>query len=309
MGFNISLDELPLKERLTKSLAPVRFSFFLPAAAIFAAFIPTFIKLAQGPWQTEQEGHGPLIMIAAAWLAWQPTPRLKGVPCKPMPLLGWGVLLLGLAMMVICRSQDLLMFEVASGIPIIVGTILILAGWPTLRIFAFPIALLIFSVPPPDWMLNTVTVPLKIMISDWVTNILYALGYPVAQDGVTIMIGSFELIVKDACSGMNSIFALSAIGIVYIYLFAKRSIFRALCLTVAIIPVAIAANFIRVTTLVLVAYYFGISAVNGIFHDLTGVALFIGALALFLGTDGVLLLITALVARFRRVDSPAGSHL
>jgi hypothetical protein len=34
-------------------------------AAFIAAYIPTYIKLAAGPWRTEQEGHGPLIMLAA----------------------------------------------------------------------------------------------------------------------------------------------------------------------------------------------------------------------------------------------------
>jgi hypothetical protein len=43
----------------------------LLCASIVAAYVPTFITLAQGPWQTEQEGHGPLIIAAAVWLVWQ----------------------------------------------------------------------------------------------------------------------------------------------------------------------------------------------------------------------------------------------
>ena len=41
------------------------------AASFFVAYLPTYLRLAGGAWRTEQEGHGPLIMLAAAWLAWQ----------------------------------------------------------------------------------------------------------------------------------------------------------------------------------------------------------------------------------------------
>ena len=68
-------------------------------------------------------------------------------------------------------------------------------------------------------MVDAATVPLKVLISDMVTNVLYAAGYPIAQNGVVIQIGPYQLLVQDACSGMNSIFALSAIGVFYVYAF------------------------------------------------------------------------------------------
>ena len=85
-------------------------------------------------------------------------------------------------------------------------------------------------MPAPDWIIDAATVPLKVLISDLVTRILYAAGYPVAQNGVMIMIGSYQLLVKDACSGMNSIFALSAIGVFYVYAFRWTSKLRSLAL-------------------------------------------------------------------------------
>ena len=68
-------------------------------------------------------------------------------------------------------------------------------------------------------MVDAATVPLKVLISDLVTQVLYSAGYPIAQNGVVILIGPYELLVQDACSGMNSIFALSAIGVFYVYAF------------------------------------------------------------------------------------------
>lgn len=264
------------------------------AVSIFVAFTPTYVKLAEGPWRTEQEGHGPLILLAAAWLAWRCTPRSRSARIVPAPVGGWAILLFGLAVLILCRSQDVLMIEVAAQLPILCGCILLAAGWRVMRVLAFPVAFLVFSIPPPGWLMDAFTVPLKAAVSDWVAEILYDLGFPVAQNGVMIMIGPFQLMVKDACAGMNSIFALSAIGVFYIHEFVRNSRPRAVVLLLSIVPITVAANFVRVLSLVLIAYYFGIDAIDGIFHDLTGFALFAVALALFFTLDGLLIAFAAL---------------
>jgi exosortase len=114
------------------------------------------------------------------------------------------------------------------------------------------------------------------------------MGYPIAQNGVMIMISSYQLLVKDACSGMNSIFALSAIGVFYFYAFRSNTKIRGFLLLAAIVPITIIANFIRVLALVLFAYYGGIDAVEGTLHDLTGIGLFVIAVTLMFLFDGLL---------------------
>jgi exosortase B len=270
------------------------------AASFLIAYLPTYVTLAKGPWQTEQEGHGPLIMLAAAWLAWQQRGKLASVSLRPAPVAGWIVLLGSLLLMVVTRSQNILMIEVATQIPVLLGCLLLIGGWPLARIFAFPLTFLIFSVPPPGWLMDGFTVPLKAWISDLVTNFLYALDYPIAQNGVMIMIGPYELMVKDACSGMNSIFALSAIGIFYVHEFVDKNWIRRLILIASIIPITIVANFLRVLALVLASYYMGVDRVEGLFHDLTGIALFVFALALFFLLDGLILAVGYLTAKALR---------
>jgi exosortase len=119
-----------------------------------------------------------------------------------------------------------------------------------------------------------------------------------------IMIGPYQLLMKDACAGMNSIFALSAIGMFYVYAFRWESKIRALILLATIIPITIVANFIRVLSLVLIAYYGGVELIDGILHDLTGILLFVIALGLVFICDGILGLISAVVLRFRPQPSP-----
>jgi len=269
------------------------------AASFFVAYLPTYLRLADGAWRTEQEGHGPLIMLAAAWLAWQQRKKLRSVDMRPAFAAGWIILILSLLVMAVTRSQDIPMIEVATQIPVILGCLLLVGGWPLARLFAFPLAFLIFSIPPPGWLLDAFTVPLKVWISDVVSNFLYNLGYPVAQNGAMIMIGSYELMVKDACSGINSIFALSAIGVFYVHEFVPDSPIRRLILILSIVPITVLANVFRVVTLVLGAYYLGVDTIEGLFHDLTGISLFIFALALFFFLDRVLIGAEYLIGRAR----------
>jgi len=266
----------------------------LLVGSFLAAYTPTILSLIDGPWQTEQEGHGPLIIAAALWLVWQSRDRLKAVRLSPAPAVGWASLLSGLLLMFLGRTQGVLAVEVLSIIPVIIGCVLVSAGWSMLWILAFPIGFLFFAIPAPDWMIDAVTVPLKVFISDLVTRVLYAAGYPIAQNGVMIMIGSYQVLVKDACSGMNSIFALSAIGVFYAYAFRWEEKLRSLLLLAAIVPITIVANFIRVVALVLIAYYGGVDLLEGTLHDLTGIGLFVVAVILLFLFDGFLGLAAAL---------------
>src|ERR1700730_4775972 len=110
----------------------IKYKFFGPlvvAASFLAAYFPTVKSLMDGPWQTEQEGHGPLIIAAAAWLVWQSREKLRTATVSPSPVWGWVVLLFGLVVLVLSRNQDIWFLEVASEIPVLAGCVLLLAGW------------------------------------------------------------------------------------------------------------------------------------------------------------------------------------
>jgi len=294
------MTDIDIRKSFGSGLSAALLGPLLMAVAILGAYAPTIRGLINGPWQTEQEGHGPLIIAAALWLVWQSRERLMRVKVAPAPIMGWAILVAGLVLLYLSRlQQGLLTVEMGSILPVIVGSILICAGWPALRALAFPIGFLIFAVPMPDWLVDSMTVPLKVFISDTVTRVLYAAGFPVAQNGVMIMIGSYQLLVKDACSGMNSIFALSAIGVFYVYAFRREQKLRSFLLILGIIPITIIANFLRVFALVLMAYYGGPDLIEGVVHDLTGISLFVAALVLLFAFDGILGIIRSLILRFR----------
>ena len=241
----------------------------------------TLADRAGGPWSPHYRRVG-LVGLAI-------TPKAKAGKILPSLAWGWFALLGGLCVLVLSRNQDIWFLEVASEIPVLAGCVLLLAGWKALRILAFPIGFLIFSAPSAgvDGRCRHHPVEgLDLRFGD--EPFVYALGFPIAQNGVVIQIGPYQLWVQDACSGMNSIFALSAIGVFYVYAFRWDVKIRALLLMALIIPITIAANFLRVLTLVLIAYYFGVETIEGVIHDLTGIALFVVAVALMLICDGLI---------------------
>jgi exosortase len=95
-------------------------------------------------------------------------------------------------------------------------------------------------------------------------------GYPIARTGVVLVIDSYSLLIADACSGLNSMLALSGIGLLYVYLAGHSQRWMNAVLLLSILPIAFIANIIRVLLLVLVTYYEG-DAAGRAFHDQAGV--------------------------------------
>jgi exosortase B len=266
-------------------------------AGLLLLYAPTYLTLAREAWPTEEQGHGPIILAVVLYLVWRERERLAALPCAPREVAGAALLGCGLLLYVLGRSQDILFFEVGSQIPVICGVLLLFAGPAALRILWFPILYLAFLVPLPGIVIDALTLPLKHVVSAIVETLLYAAGYPIARGGVVLTIGQYQLLVADACSGLNSIFSLAALGLLYIYIVRHPGWWRNALLLASILPVAFAANIIRVVVLVLVTYHLGDEAGQGFVHGFAGMLLFIAALTLFLGLDALIGLTAARVSR------------
>lgn len=253
-------------------------------------YIPTYWELAHGIWNTEEQAHGPIVLIVSLYLAWTQRAALAraATEANPKPVLGGLLLVVGLLLYAVGRSQSILMFEIGSQVFVGTGVLLLTLGAGAVRSMWFPLCFLVFMIPLPGFFVDAVTGPLKGYISILAEQALYAAGYPIARSGVVLTIGPYQLLVADACSGLHSMFSLSAMGLLYLYLMARTSPLRNLLLILAIIPVAFMANVVRVMVLILVTYHLGDEAGQGFLHGFAGVMLFmIGLVFLFL-LDGIL---------------------
>jgi exosortase len=128
---------------------------------------------------------------------------------------------------------------------------------------------------------------LKEWVSHAVESGLYHLGYPIARRGVVLTIGRYDLLVADACSGLNSIVALTALVSLMVYLRRHPSRTYNALMIASILPIALFANFARVLCLTLVTYYGGISAFERA-HDMAGLLVFAISILSFYALDAVL---------------------
>ena len=252
---------------------------------LLALYVPTYWMLAHGLWNEEDHAHGPIVLAVTLFLIWQKRDALvqAGSPGRAEAAIGWTLLVIGLLAYALGRSQDILLFEVGSQIPVILGALLITLGTKAARALWFALFFLLFMIPLPGFIVDAATGPLKEYISVIAEHVLYAAGYPIARVGVTLTVGQYQLLVADACSGLHSMFSLSAMGLLYLYLMQRTSVARNLIIMAAIIPIAFVANVIRVMVLILVTYHMGDEAGQGFLHGFAGIMLFIvGLLFLFL---------------------------
>jgi exosortase/archaeosortase family protein len=110
----------------------------------------------------------------------------------------------------------------------------------------------------------------------------------VARAGVVMQVGQYQLLVADACAGLNSMFTLESLGLLYMNIMAYTSRWRNVLLAVLIIPISFVANVVRVVILILVTYHFGDAAGQGFVHGFAGMVLFLVALVLILMVDSLL---------------------
>jgi len=259
---------------------------------LLVLYVPTYWILAHGIWNSEEQAHGPIVLVVALFLIWQQRAIFladtSSPPTRGQATTGWTLLIVGLLAYALGRSQDILIFEVGSQIPVILGALLITLGTKAVRALWFALFFLVFMIPLPGFVVDAATGPLKQYISIIAEQVLYAAGYPIARSGVTLTVGPYQLLVADACSGLHSMFSLSAMGLLYLYLMQRTSVARNLFIMAAILPIAFVANVVRVMVLVLVTYHLGDEAGQGFLHGFAGIMLFIIGLLFLFVLDWVL---------------------
>jgi exosortase B len=260
----------------------------LLAGGFALLYLPTYWDLSRTVWASDEQGHGPIILAVSLWLLYQLRHRMAALPGQPAAVLGCGVFALGLLLYVLGRTQAVIMFEVGSQIAVLCGLLLLFKGTQAVRLAWFPLFFLLFMMPLPASLVAAVTTPLKSAVSYVASSILHAVGYPVGRSGVVLTVGPYHLLVVDACAGLNSMFTLEALGLLYMNLMGYTSVARNIALAVLIIPIAFAANIVRVMILVLVTYHFGDGAGQGFVHGFAGMVLFAVGLILMLATDMLL---------------------
>ena len=266
----------------------VRLEWLPVLIGLLVLYVPTFYSLAAWYWQTDEGAHGPIVLGVIVWLIWRRRAVLLAAPVRTAPVAGFASLIFGLLLYVLGRSQEIALFEVSALASILAGVLLAMRGWPALGALWFPVLFVAFMVPLPGIFVDALTGPLKQQVSEIAERLLHAAGYPVARSGVVITIGQYQLLVADACAGLNSMLSLSALGVLFMYLTARANLLHNAIMLASILPIAFLANIVRVLLLMLITYHFGDEAGQGFLHGGTGILLLMVALISLMALDAVL---------------------
>lgn len=276
---------------------PLTAPFWWPLAlGLMIMAVPTIINMAQQTWKLETGAHGPIVLATGFWLLHHDGLRLADA--RRDVTQGWLVLAIlvpSLLVYIFARAFDFVSLEYVGLYGTFLANLVRLFGLQQLRRHAFPLFYLALAVPPPGWLIAGITAPLQTLVSNVAGQIALLIGYPVARQGVLLFVGPYQLLVEEACSGLNSLFGLSAVSLLYIFLMHRASWRYSLLLLAAVLPIAILVNVIRILALIAITFRFGDAAAQGFLHSTTGLALFAAALALIFALDRLL---EPLVRRF-----------
>lgn len=265
-----------------------RLELILLAVGVLALVAPTLVSLATQVWSTEAGIHGPIVLATGTWLIWRRWGDIEAAAVPGSPLVAAAGLATSLAVYVFSRAFDFISVEAAALLATLVVIAYSFVGARVIQMLWFPIFYLTFMVPMPGWVIDQITAPLKEFVSYSAETILSSAGYSVVRQGVVLFVDQYQLLVKDACAGLNSLFSLTSISLFYIYLRHNASWRYALFLVLWIIPIAIFANIVRVLALVLITHYWGEAAAQGFLHTSAGMLMFIVALVGILALDNLI---------------------
>jgi exosortase len=248
------------------------------AGLLLWLYIPTLNHLVRQWWQDPNFSHGFFVPLFSAFVIWQERSRLASLQARPS---WWGMFFLGLGlcMLILGQMGAELFLARFSFLLVLAGVTVLFLGWNFFRALLFPWAFLLLMIPIPGIVFNQITFPLQLLASKVASTTLPWMGVPVLREGNVIVLPAMPLEVADACSGIRSLMSLTTLAVIYGYLMEPRIVVRVL-LALASIPIAIAANSLRVVGTGLLVQYWDPDRAQGFFHEFQGWLVFVVSLVM-----------------------------
>ena len=232
-------------------------------------------------WGEQQElSHGYFLPVIAGWIIWERRDALLKSLSAPSTL---GVVGVAASAIVLVLSEitvtSLMIFQHLAMVSILASLALALGGRTIFWLTAIPVAYLLFMVPPPYWAITVLSQQFQFMSSELGVAVLKALGIPVFLSGNLIDMGSYQLQVAEACSGLRYLFPFLSLGFLAAYLF-KAPLWQRAVVFLSTIPITIFMNSLRIAVTGILVDNYGVSHAEGIVHFFEGWVVFIFCLIL-----------------------------
>ena len=239
-------------------------------ALLIAVYWPVLCELGER-WASDADySHGFLVPGFAVLLLWSRRSRLPEWSAQPKGW-GWGLVLLALGAAIRLGGEFIYYdwFSAVSLLLCVAGVFLALGGWPVWR-WAWPaIAFLVFMIPLPGRLQNTLAVPLQRIATVLSTYSLQTLGLPALAEGNVIVLNDTKIGVVEACSGLRMLVVFTAVS-TSVALLIRRPRWERVLVLFSAIPTALICNIVRITATGVLHQTAGSAAADVFFHDLAG---------------------------------------
>ncbi len=259
--------------------------FSLSSALLIALYHDIFWKMVLDWWDDPNYSHGFLIPIISAYLIWERRAAIRHLQLRPS-VLGPVILILAGALYIIGQVAGELFTQRFSLVMTLVGLVFSWGGLPLWRLMWGPVCYLVFMIPLPYIVYDSIAFPLKLVATKASTYILQLLGVTIYSEGNLIFLPNTTLEVADACSGIRSLISVLALTVI-IAKYTQRTMPKRLILMFLSIPVVLACNMLRIIITGILASSAPELSV-GFFHAFSGELIFLVGVAIVFGI-GVLM--------------------
>jgi len=243
---------------------------------VVAVYYQVLAKLIADWWNIPDYSHGFLVPLFALYLIWEKRAKLLATSIAPV-WSGVGVMALALIVLLLGVYGSELFLSRISLVILLAGLVLCFGGHLLLRELRFALLVLVMAIPLPSIIYNQITFPLQIFASKVASNLLPLFNVPVLREGNVIELPLMRLEVIEACSGIRSLMSLFTLAVFYGY-FMEKSVLRRCLLVLASIPIAVAANAVRIVGTGLCVQYWDPEKAMGFFHEFSGWVIFLVSL-------------------------------
>jgi exosortase len=241
------------------------------------AYLPILIRMGTQWTNDDDMSHGFFVPAVAGYIAWRRKDELLAATPQPN-FLGLLIMLWAAFQMALGILGAELFLQRTAFVGSVWGAVLLLGGWPYVRLLTLPLVMLPLMVPIPAVIYNQITFPLQLFASSVAENVLMFLNIPVLRDGNVLELANQKLSVVEACSGIRSLLSLTFLSLVYGYM-SEEKLWIRWAIFLASIPIAVAANAFRVSATGIISEY-NPELAQGFFHSLEGTVAFAFAFAL-----------------------------
>ncbi|MFZ1099133.1 MAG: VPLPA-CTERM-specific exosortase XrtD [Steroidobacteraceae bacterium] len=277
----------------------------MAAVSLVLLFQNTFAYL-YAVWHREEYSHGFLVPFVSAYLLWQRRHRFEQVEFHGS-WIGVVVAALGVAIYFLGSVASITTVDTYALVIVLMGTALALMGWPAFRIALAPLALLFLMNPIPNFFYYNLSSELQLLSSQLGVAFMRMFGVSVFLEGNVIDLGSYQLQVAEACSGLRYLFPLMTLGVIIGCLFKGRAWIR-WCLFLSTVPITVLMNSFRIGAIGILVDRFGVAQAQGFLHLFEGWVIFMICFSLLLAESWLLVRLTGDRRSFRELlalDLPA----